>query len=151
MAFISQWNTASSITKDSISSLGIYFPVNSNQKQYWKFHVPLWNLFHNQIQPVALPEIPPPAIGFISQWNSASSISWNSTSSHGIHCPVKSSQQQYQKLHIQTCDIFPSKIQPVAKLEILHPFMAFGHGITGNASSWISLGYESHGWKCNFW
>jgi hypothetical protein len=25
-----------------------------------------------------------------------------------------------------------------------------GHGISGNATAWISLGNKSHGWTCNF-
>jgi len=81
-----------------MSSHGIYFPVKS--------------------QPVALPEIPCPAMELISQENPAGRITRNSTSGHGIYLPVKSSQYHYQKFHLHPWDLFFSQIKPVALLEI---------------------------------
>jgi hypothetical protein len=60
---------ASSITRNSMPSHGIYFPVKSSQQQYQKFYVHSWDLpwdLHpSEIQPVALPQIPCTALGFI--------------------------------------------------------------------------------------
>jgi len=64
----------------------------SSQLHDQKLHDQPWDLFSSEIQPVALPEIPHPAMQFIPQWNSDSSITTNSMFSHVISFSVKSSQ-----------------------------------------------------------
>jgi len=88
-------------------------------------YVQPWDLLPIEIQPVALPDSLRPAIWFISHWNQASRMTRNSMSSHGIYFLVKSSQQQYQKFHVQPWDVFPIEIQPVALLDSPHPAMGF--------------------------
>jgi len=61
-----QSNPDSGITGNSMSRDGIYSPVKSSQ-HYQKVHTQPWDLFLTEIQAVAIPEIPHPAMGIIFQ------------------------------------------------------------------------------------
>jgi len=99
--------------------------VKFRQWHYQKVHIQPQTLFSTKIQSVALPEIPCPAMEFISQRNPASSSTRNSTSSDEMYCPLKSSQSHYWTIHVQLWDFFPTEIQPVELPEIPCPAIGF--------------------------